>query len=531
MTAGDPGTLRELLTVLGVTEAEVEAAIDDGTLMLLAVERFVFEDRPTLNIDQMLEATPFAAEHTSELWRSLGFPDPPEGEPFFTDADLEIVSLLAELVEVGAVDPELLVGMARVAGQSMARFAAAEIELIVERSTEMTEEAAALLAQTRGGEGPPGPGADDQAPGSEDDHPATEELVIETPELLAEPAPPTRVDPEVRRLVGEAMLTSPEALRSVTDALPAIPKLLEYVWRRNMQAAARNRLLRGDPDVSPPMAIGFADLVGFTSLSQQISATDLSEVVDRFERIANDTVASLGGRVIKMIGDEVMFSVGDPRQAIEVGLELAATYREDDELSDVRVGVSWGAVLQREGDCFGPVVNTASRIVNVAFPGSVVVSDELHELVGDDPELVWRSLRRKNLKDIGRVVLWSVERADADQHAPEVRDRARVERSQRVERAVERITSTDVLSKEARVARREALRQAKRDAESRARRARRDIEERAREALKRVDDQARRAKREVEEQAKAAKRDLDEQTRPRDRGAAARGRGGVCRNQ
>ncbi len=106
--AGAPSTLRELLADLGVTDDEVAAAVDDGSLMLLAVERFVFDDRPTLDIDQMLEATPFAAERTSELWRSLGFPDPPEGEPFFTDADLEIVSLLADLVEVGAVDPELL---------------------------------------------------------------------------------------------------------------------------------------------------------------------------------------------------------------------------------------------------------------------------------------------------------------------------------------------------------------------------------------------------------------------------------------
>lgn len=511
----DASTVRELLHGLGVTDAEIEASAAEGTILFLAVDRLVFDDRPELSVEQMLAATPLDADRTAELWRSLGFPDPPEGERFFTSTDMDILRFLAELVDTGAVDPDLLVQMTRVAGQSMARFAAAQVELLVERSNDLTELVVDRIETERFLDA--GAGEDDwQRPVTWKAGPdaETQELpAIDAPLLTDGDEAAPSVDPEVRRQVANLLLDDPAMLATVALSIPAIPRLLEYVWRRHMQAAARTRLLRGDPDSGTMLAIGFADLVGFTSLSQQISASDLAEVIDRFERIAYDIVTPLGGRVIKMIGDEVMFSVDDPRRAIEVGLELSSTYRDDDELSDVRVGISWGPVLEREGDCFGPVVNRASRVVNLAFPGSVVVSEELHDLVEDDPDLAWRSLRRKYLKDIGRVLLWSVQRADSAEPDREVRDRARAERSERVERAVERITSSEVLSKEARQARREGLRRARREAEERARRAKREIEERAREALRSVDDQARRAKREVEEQAKIAKRELEEQTR------------------
>jgi adenylate cyclase len=156
--------------------------------------------------------------------------------------------------------------------------------------------------------------------------------------------------------------------------------------------------------------IGFADLVGFTSMSQQISAHELAAVVDRFESIAYETIADLGGRVVKMIGDEVMFSVDDERTAAEIALTLASSYRDDTELSDVRVALASGPVLQREADYYGPVVNRASRIVSLAFPGTVVVSDELHAVLAPDERFAWRPLGARQLKDIGRVPLWVLRR-------------------------------------------------------------------------------------------------------------------------
>lgn len=195
--------------------------------------------------------------------------------------------------------------------------------------------------------------------------------------------------------------------------MPMMLQVMDYVWRRHVQAEARARMARehagADPDYR---VVGFADLVGFTALSQQVDAHELASVVDRFETIAYDTVHRAGGRVVKMIGDEVMFAVADERAAVDIGLTLAESYREDDELSDVRVGLAAGSALQREADLFGPVVNRASRLVNIAFPGSVVCSGELHEALVDDDSLQWKSIGPRRLKDIGKIPLFVVRRAD-----------------------------------------------------------------------------------------------------------------------
>jgi adenylate cyclase len=198
-----------------------------------------------------------------------------------------------------------------------------------------------------------------------------------------------------------------------------LPSVMDYVWRRHLQADARQRLSREPASERPGVAVGFADLVGFTALSQQVHDEELARIVDRFEAIAYDTVAAEGGRVVKMIGDEVMFSVADVRGALEIGLTLAETFKEDEALSDVRVGIASGPVLEREGDLYGPVVNLASRIVGIAYPGSVVVSPDVHDLLADDQSLRFRSLRSHTLKDIGRVKLWAVRRAGSDQHTLE----------------------------------------------------------------------------------------------------------------
>ena len=155
-----------------------------------------------------------------------------------------------------------------------------------------------------------------------------------------------------------------------------------------------------------PLAVGFADLVGFTAMSQQISERELAAVVSRFEALAFDAVTRHGGRVAKMIGDEVMFVVDGVGPALETALGLAEAYADDDLLSDVRVGLAHGDVLALEGDFYGPVVNLASRIVNIAIPGAVVVSETIHQALGQDPRYVFHPLRVRSLKDIGRVRLW-----------------------------------------------------------------------------------------------------------------------------
>ncbi len=190
-----------------------------------------------------------------------------------------------------------------------------------------------------------------------------------------------------------------------------MPRILEYAWRRHLQIAARTRMVRDSAGAAgTTSAVGFADLVGFTALSQQIDDRELAAIVDHFEENAYDVVASCGGRVVKMIGDEVMYTVDDLRAAVEIGLQLAETYQDDEELSGIRVGIASGPVLPLAGDLFGPTVNMASRIVSIAYEGSVVVSPSIHEALAGDEEL--------DFKGIGRVHLHVVRRAADVEEGP-----------------------------------------------------------------------------------------------------------------
>jgi hypothetical protein len=138
--------------------------------------------------------------------------------------------------------------------------------------------------------------------------------------------------------------------------------------------------------------------------------------VARFEELAHDTVVALGGRVVKMIGDEVMFVVPTATSAAQIGLSLAEAYADDDLLSDVRVALAIGPVLVKDGDFYGPVVNLASRLVNVAHPGTVLVSDEFRDALDGEgaSDIDTRPLRTRNLKDLGRVQMWKLLRAGTE---------------------------------------------------------------------------------------------------------------------
>jgi adenylate cyclase len=254
--------------------------------------------------------------------------------------------------------------------------------------------------------------------------------------------------------VAEAVVQSDPVVETdveVADVLvPSMAKVLEYAWRRHLQAAIRRAASRRDQASNighVEMAVGFADLVGFTALSQQLSERALAEVVSRFEALAYDTVTVSGGRVVKMIGDEVMFLASDAASATAVGLALSDAYSDDEMLSDVRVGLAMGPVLLRDGDVYGRTVNLANRIVKIATPGSVVTSEEIHDALADDPRFEWRSLRPRYLKGLGRVPLFVVRRADAEPQPATPRERARLRRQHvketvrdKVERSISKLT-------------------------------------------------------------------------------------------
>ena len=349
--------VRYLLLDLGCNDEEIDRAVEDDVLDLLVVDHLLVPTGHRLTQSEVAVRTDIPVDVAKRFWRALGFLDVDEDEPAFTDMDIEAVQLFQSLVALGIVDLDSAVQMARVIGSSMARIAEAET-----------------------------------APGT-------------TPILMS---------------TGDSVLDADEFARQAEASIPAMTRLLEYVWRRHLQAATRRAMLhrtRGvDEGVRPVMAVGFADMVGFTVLSQHLGDEELAAVVARFEELAHDTVVALGGRVVKMIGDEVMFVVQSASGAAQIGLSLAEAYASDDLLSDVRVALAVGPVLVKDGDFYGPVVNLASRLVNVARPGTVLISDEFKlALEAESAENIdTRPLRTRSLKDLGRVQMWKLIRAGSE---------------------------------------------------------------------------------------------------------------------
>lgn len=431
--AGDRIDLRTFLLDLGVAPDEVERTADDGALELLALEKIANADPPIYEIDEVASLSGFDTDRIRAYWRALGFPDPQPGEKVFSDTDLEVLSDVVWFISDGALEPGVALQMARVIGSSLERIASAQVDTIETRRAETIEGATT-------GDHVDAP-VDAEAPVAFDD-PA-----------VATGGPEGEPDPETVQAAADAAAEALSiedqqlAIRRGAELLPMMPKVMEFVWRRHLGVAARRRRLRAATADGRRVTVGFADLVGFTAQTQQLTEEELADVVGRFETIAYDVVSAHQGRVVKMIGDEVMFVADTVRDGAELALALAETYRNDPALSDVRVGVATGPALEREGDVYGPVVNLASRIVSIAYPGAVVVAEDVYVALVDDDDFDLRSIRQHYLKDIGRVRLWTMRHADDETEGPyrNARDRRAARREFLLSRRAQRLASTQAM--------------------------------------------------------------------------------------
>ncbi len=358
------GTSSQVIAFLrehGATDQEIEDAISAGMVDLLVADKLFLPGGPRYSIIELCERAGVDIRTIKDIWRALGFTDVSDGDRVFTELDVDAAKMIREMMDNGVVDHSDAVGMARVIGSSMARIAEAEISPSMPTARFYR-------------------GSDDQIA-------------------------------EAYRIAGLAVVW-----------MPTMGKILEYVWRRHLQDALRRAMLvrvTTGEGTSPVFAVGFADMVGFTMLSERLDEEELSSLISRFEQVSHDVVAAAGGRIVKMIGDEVMFVADSPFVAANIGVSLAEAYADDEMLTDIRVGISYGSVLVHEGDYFGPVVNMASRIVEITSPGTVTVSSDLARALTADPEfnssdMVIKQLRPRNLKGIGRTSLWMLSRHGAE---------------------------------------------------------------------------------------------------------------------
>ncbi len=124
-------------------------------------------------------------------------------------------------------------------------------------------------------------------------------------------------------------------------------------------------------------AVAFVDLVGSTSWAEDVDASRHTAALRRFEMQAAAVAAEHGARLVKLIGDEAMVVGDDPGQLTEVALGICDLAERDLDLPSARGAVGFGVVTARDGDYFGPLVNTVARAGKLAVPGGVVVTAEV----------------------------------------------------------------------------------------------------------------------------------------------------------
>lgn len=273
-------------------------------------------------------------DEARRLWRALGFPEVDDEQRVFTSADVAALADAAALVAADIVDENSLVELARPLGNLMSRLAAAQTGFISEVLGERI------------------------ASGHDVDDP---------------------------RLADEL---AAEALATTQELLPILERTTLYTWRRHLAAEVERALFPSGSGLDNLVdgraaVVGFIDMTGYTRLSRNVDLTDLAKLLDQFESAVLDTVVAHGGRVIKNLGDEILFVIDDPAAAAEATLHLLDTFAAEDHLPQLHAGLAFGPVLYRGGDVYGPVVNIAARLANLARKGTVRVDQAMATELAD----------------------------------------------------------------------------------------------------------------------------------------------------
>ena len=323
----------------------------------------------TLTLQDLVErAGPkVRAEEVQLFWRTLGLPHGNTDERLFTEDDAAAVARIADLERSGEIARRTAVTLTRALGHQCERLVLWQVEALVED-----------VAQRR------------------------------------------ELDDTSARLV---------VLDRLVDLAPVLEAQLVHSWRRHLAAiagrfAAEFGEARSTEQVDPaalPLAraVGFADMVSFTRRTAGLGSTDLSAFVQRFESAARDVIAAEGGRVVKTIGDAVLFIADDVVTGARVALGLARELGGEldvDTAADhgwlaegargvtpVRVGFVQGRVLSRFGDVFGASVNVAARLTDIAQPSTVLTDEATAALLADDDRFVLEPQPARELAGLGTI--------------------------------------------------------------------------------------------------------------------------------
>jgi adenylate cyclase len=347
-TAADRLATLRYLTERGATTDDLAAAIDVGNLPGLAGD-LLQRRQPRLTTREATRLAGIPLELGQRITRTAGLGEPAPDDQAFVDADVVTFRLFAAAADMFGVESALQ--FARVAGAALSSIADA--------------------AMTNFGQ-------------------------TVAPRLDAE---------------GAGELARAQAVDAASRILfDEVPTVLTNLFAHHCEAATRRTQAAGSVDTSD-LTVGFLDLVGSTMLAERLPPAELGALISGFEQDATELVSASDGRVVKTIGDEVMFVTTDATAACDLALELADRVERHGVLPRLRGGLAAGPLVRGYGDYYGPIVNTAARAAKLAEPGTVLVTSVVRDRAVS-PGLSFRSLGDQVLRGFdASVALFCLERA------------------------------------------------------------------------------------------------------------------------
>lgn len=346
--------LLDTLEAEGVPMEDIKRSHADGELMFLLAGRAI-DVRVQYTWEQLIERSELEPGLVERLIRAQGLTRADAGEVWYTDADLEMLRTTAGFLKAGVAEEDIVL-VGRLLGRGFSQAAEVMRGIAMEIVLE--------------------PGLDER------------ELAV-------------------RYAHAAGALT------------PMIEPLLGNLLKLHLSKLVQTELISAEEreaGVLPgarQMTVAFADLVGFTRLGEQVPPDELGAVAGRLEAMVLDLVEP-PVRFVKSIGDAVMLVSQDPAAVLDTALTLVeAADDEGESFPQLRAGLAEGQALSRAGDWYGHPVNLASRVTTVAYPGSVLTTDEVQGAVPEGYR--WSKAGIRRLKGIdGAVPLWRARRTEPD---------------------------------------------------------------------------------------------------------------------